>query len=558
MTLPQSSFCLHAKYKSFWLLSLLFLAVSQLHAQTACEQLTGIRLANAKITSAALVPAMDLPSQPAPHAFPGAHVPEHCEVKAVATPTSDSEIHFELWLPPASAWNGKYLQVGSGGWGGVIAIHSMITPLNRGYATAATDDGHVADGTGKFTMGHPEKLIDFGYRAIHYTSLESRVIMNAFYAQPLKQAYFVGCSDGGREALMQAERFPEDFNGIVAGAPANHWTHQFSGFIWNERALFAKGESILPATKLELLQSAVLKQCDALDGVRDGIIDDPRKCHFDPSILLCKAGDNPDCLTGEQAEAVRKIYSGPKDSVTGEQIYPGFEPGMEAETSSWRVWLLNRVQADFGNSNFADAVYENPKWDWRTSSLHDDLELADKKEASIVNSYNPDLRTFRDHGGKLIVYQGWEDAAVAPRDAINFYNQVTEFLTQYPDPRASSSNGSIDGFYRLFMAPGVSHCTGGVGPSSFGNYALPTAGVPDDADHDVVLALDRWVISGEAPDYIIATQVLGRESEASGSAGPLMTRPLCPYPKFARYKGTGSTADAKNFECVTEKAVSKR
>jgi feruloyl esterase len=551
MTLPQNSFWLAARCSFIWFLGLLSVADSRLHAQTACEQLTGLRLEHARITSAAFVPAMELPAQPAPHEFPGAHVADHCEVKAVATPTTDSEIHFELWLPPASAWNGKYLQVGSGGWGGVIGLHSMITPLNRGYATAATDDGHVADGTGKFTAGHPEKLIDFGYRAIHETSLQSRVIMNAFYGQPLRQAYFVGCSDGGREALMQAERFPEDFNGIVAGAPANHWTHQFSGFIWNERALFAKGESILPAAKLELLQSEALKQCDALDGLRDGIIDDPRKCQFDPSVLLCKEADTDGCLTREQVEAVQKIYSGPKDPVTGEQIYPGFEPGMEADVSSWRVWLLNRVQADFGNSNFADAVYENPNWDWRASNLHDDLELADKKEAGVVNSYNPDLRSFRDHGGKLIVYQGWQDAAVAPRDAINFYNQVDEFLTQYPDPRAGAPKASIDGFYRLFMAPGVSHCTGGVGPNSFGNDQLPKAGVPADADHDVVIALDRWVVSGEAPDFIIATRVVKGDSA-------VMTRPLCPYPKFARYKGSGSTNDAKNFKCVTDAGAEVR
>jgi hypothetical protein len=524
---------------------------SILRAQTDCARLVDLSLDHTRIISAVWVPAGDIPSTPNQTSRSAANVAAHCEVKAVATPTSDSDINFELWLPAASDWNGKYLQIGSGGWGGVIGTRGLITPLNRGYATAATDEGHKADGTGHFAIGHPERLIDFGYRAVHETSQQSRLILKAFYGKPHRRAYFVGCSDGGRAAMMQAERFPEDFDGIVAGAPADHWTHQFAGFVWNERALFMHGESALPASKLALLQNAAIQACDGLDGVRDGIISEPLKCHFDPAVLLCKTQHSDACLTKDQIAAVKKIYSGPKDPVTGEQIYPGFEPGMEAEDFSWKHWMLEHRQADFGNSSFGDAVYEGQKWDWRTSNLHDDLLLADEKVTPVVNSFNPDLRSFRDHGGKLIVYQGWEDAAVAPRDAIDYYNQVQQFMTHYPDPRVDGGSASTDLFYRLFMVPGMGHCWDGVGPSTFGNRELPTAGIPQDPDHDVVLALDKWVDQGVAPDRMIATKTNDADPTAGPSKGA-MTRPLCPYPKVGRYTGTGSTSDAGNFQCVSD------
>jgi hypothetical protein len=519
-----------------------------LHSQISCERLTGLNLDGARIMSAAMVRDADFPLIPPPGDPRSVHVPEHCEVKGLATPTSDSAINFLLWLPMADKWNGKYLQKGSGGWGGTISRKALITPLIRGYATAATDDGHDGGVGGRFVLGHPEKLIDFGYRAIHETSRQSRAIIDAFYGSQARQAYFVGCSDGGREALMQAQRFPEDFNGIVAGAPANRWTHQFAGFVWNERAVFQDGKTVLPASKLPILQEASLEACDALDGVKDGLIEDPRKCHFDPAVLLCQSGNGPACLTSQEIEAAKKIYIGPKDPVTGEQIYPGYEPGLEADPSTWKAWILNHVQADFGNSNFADAVYEDSKWDWRTSNLHEDLQRADEKVAPYVNSYNPDLRTFRDHGGKLIQYHGWGDTAVAPRDSIAFYNLVRDFMSRYPDPRASNHSASIDGFYRLFMVPGMSHCWGGVGPDAFGNQELTPIGVPEDADHDVVLALDRWVVDGAAPDRLVAT----RPSEMSAAPTELMTRPLCVYPKVAHYTGSGSTNDAAHFLCVAE------
>lgn len=505
-------------------------------AQSTCETLINLHLEGAKVLSAAMQPPSDIPATSTRLA---AHAAEHCEVKGVATPTGDSVINFTLWLPPRPAWNGKYLQKGSGGWGGEAYSYALITPLNRGFASAVTDDGHAGDGTARFVVGHPEKLIDFGYRAIHETSRQSRVILGAFYGSAQKKAYFVGCSDGGREALMQAQRYPEDFDGLVAGAPANNWTHQIAGFVWDEKAMLAGGANILTTSKLSLLQAAAIESCDAKDGVRDGIIDDPRNCAFDPQTLVCKAGDADDCLTAAQVAAVKKIYSGPKDPVTGQAINPGFEPGMEAHPSTWKHWLLESAQSKFGNSNFADAVYEGGRWDWRSGNLHEDVTLADQKEAPYVNATNPDLRTFRAHGGKLIVYHGWGDAAVAPRNSIDYYNRVREFLATYPDARSKGGRASLDDFYRLFMVPGMSHCWDGVGPDSFGNEEVPAPGLNEDAAHDVVMALDRWVEDGAAPERIVATKL-----------PQMMTRPLCAYPKVARYQGKGSTNDAENFHCV--------
>ncbi len=426
---------------------------------------------------------------------------------------------------------------------------SLYRPLTLGYAVSATDDGHHAEGMmpgASWAVGHPEKLIDFGYRALHETALASKAILQAYYGKPNAHAYFAGCSDGGREALAEAQRYPEDFDGIVAGAPANHWTHHFTGFLWNEQALNARPESKIPAAKLPAIQKAALAQCDALDGVKDGLIEDPRACHFDPAVLLCKGAEEATCLTQPQIDALQKIYSGPKDPVTGEQIYPGYEPGTEADPAAWGPWIIGPIQPAFGDSFFGQAVHEDPQWDWHTADLGRELRLADEKTAAILNSGNPDLRSFRDHGGKLIEYHGWGDAAIAPRDSIAYYEQVRVFLARYPDPRSTNPK-EIESFYRLFMVPGMQHCGGGQGPTSFGNDEIPSQTVvsPADADHDVVLALDRWVTKGVAPDRMIGTGTAG---------GTSLTRPLCMYPAVAHYKGQGDTNAAENFACVAKTA----
>jgi hypothetical protein len=525
--------------------------------ESQCDGLKNMKLDHAEVISAkwADAGALEIPVgfPPKVQTFP---VKRRCEITAVSRPTSDSEITLILWMPAQEDWNGKFLQLGSGGWAGSIPPEELIVPLGKGYAAAATDDGHKSAGiveglTPDWAVGHPEKVIDFGYRALHETAAISKTIAVSYYSKPLSRAYFVGCSDGGREALMEAERYPEDFDGIIAGAPANQWTHHFTGFVWNEIALKAKPESLITAEQLPAIEKAALAACDTLDGVKDGLIEDPRKCHFDPSVLLCHGDAAKDCLTQPQIDALKKIYAGPKNPVTGEQIYPGYEPGTEAEAGAWVPWILpppqlpmSSAQWAFGNGLFAQVVHEDPKWNWHSMDFDSDARAADEKVGPILNAYNPDLRTFRDHGGKLIQYHGWGDAAIAPRDSINFYEKVTAFFAHSPDPR-STNPADVQSFYRLFMVPGMGHCAGGPGPTSFGNDA-PKPGTPADAEHDLLLALDKWVTTGVAPDKFIGT---GK----ANTGGADLTRPLCPYPKMAHYKGSGDTNRADSFECVSDK-----
>jgi feruloyl esterase len=524
-----------------------------LEAQQSCESLTAVRLDHAQVLSAANIPAAPLKTPPAsPFPLPAVTVPAHCEVKAVARPSADSEIQFEIWLPPASAWNGKFVQHGNGGWAGGIPTWALVTPLIRGYAAAATDDGHTAKSPmpdASWAIGHPEKLIDFGYRAVHETFVQSMAILYAYYGKSQTRSYFVGCSDGGREALMEAERFPQDFDGIIAGAPANNWVRLFTGFVWNELALHATPQSAVPASKLPLIQKAALAKCDALDGVKDGLIEDPRLCHFDPATLLCSGADAQNCLTAAQVETVKKIQTGPVLPGSGEQIFPGYEPGTAAYPGDWGLWILGPAQPAFGNTFFGQAVHEDPNWDWHSFNLESDLKLAQEKASPVLDSTNPDLRSFRDRGGKLIQYHGWGDAAIAPRDSIAFYEKVQKFLRQYPDARADASK-PVEDFYRLFMVPGMGHCALGPGPVHFGNDDVVDASLyPQDADHDVFLSLDRWATQGVAPEQIIGTGRMDTNPE-DPSKGTPMTRPLCSYPKVAHYKGHGETHDSANFICL--------
>ncbi len=520
------------------------LAPASAVAQKSCESLNALTLANTTITSATSVAAGAFkppagPGQPAPTE----PLPAFCRVAGTAKPTSDSEIKFELWLP-ASGWNGKYEQVGNGGFAGTIPLSGMASPLLRGYATAGTDDGHAAATDGLWALGHPEKLIDFGYRAVHETSVQAKAITQAFYGKDLARSYFVGCSDGGREALMEAQRFPDDFVGIVAGAPANNWTHLLVGAIWTEQALVNEPASYLPPSKLPALQNAVVAACDALDGVKDGVIGDPRRCHFDPAVVQCKGADAADCLTEPQVAAVRKIYGGPRNPRTGAQIFPGYSPGTEAVPANWRVWISGNgpgqptLQAFFGNTFYAYMVFENPKWDFHTFNFDSDVQTADDKTAGILNSTDPDLAKFKARGGKLIQYHGWGDAAIPPQNSINYFESVQSVMGKTARER---DLGATQDFYRLFMVPGMSHCAGGVGATAFGN--VPSA--QRDPGHDVVSALDQWVEKGVAPIQIIATGFVGGDP----AKGVEMTRPLCPFPEEAVYKGSGDTNSAASFSC---------
>jgi hypothetical protein len=491
-----------------------------------CESLTGLQLPHTTITSASMVAAGPLSDTVAVIG------PPRCEVKAVTRPTRDSEVKFALWLPP-SGWNGKYVQIGNGGWAGAIPYRNFVDPLTRGYAVAGTDDGHEAGAGGgaAWAIGHPEKLIDFGYRAVHETSVQAKAIVRAFYGRDPSLSYFTGCSDGGREALMEAQRFPEDFNGIIAGAPANNWSHLFTGFVWNEQAALSTPGSSIPPAKLPAIQNAVLAACDSLDGVKDSLLEDPRACKFEPSVLICKGADNSECLTAAQIDTLKKIYTGPKNPRTGEQIFPGYPPGSEAAQGTWAAWITpanpaNAIQFNFGNTYYGQAVFEDAQWDFRKFNFDTDTRFGDAKAGTVLNSTNPDLRSFRAEGGKLLQYHGWGDAAISALSSIEYYDSVQAFLSRFPNGRTTEPIvlSPITDFYRLFMVPGMGHCGGGAGPNSF----------------DTLAPLEAWVEKGVAPE-----QIIGK--------GNGMSRPLCVYPKVARYKGSGDPNDASNFQCVAAK-----
>jgi feruloyl esterase len=503
--------------------ALLLAAIEPLFAQQACSSLSALSLPHTTITSAVSAPEGTMPA--------------HCEVQAITRPTKDSEIRFEVWLPVAG-WNRKYLQLGNGGWAGSINPTAAADPLKRGYAVAATDDGHQSASPGaSWAIGHPEKLIDFGYRAVHETGVQAKAILHAFFGRDADRSYFSGCSDGGREALMEAQRYPEDFDGIIAGAPASNWSHLFTGFVWNEQAM---AETPIPPAKLLTIQNAVVAACDALDGVRDGLIEDPRACHFDPGSLLCKAGDASDCLTEGQVATLRKIYSGPKNPRTGQQIFPGWPMGTEAILGGWSTWIMpGGAQTSFGNSYYGQAVFEQSNWDFHTLNLDTDVEFGDAKAGPVLNATNPDLRSFRDNGGKLIQYHGWGDAAISPLSSIDYYESVRAFLARVPDARHASAD-PMD-FYRLYLVPGMAHCGGGIGPNDFGNGR---SSGPADADHNIVSALDTWVESGVAPAKLIGS------GKAVNDPTKTLTRPLCPYPQTAHYRGAGDSNDAENFTCA--------
>jgi Tannase and feruloyl esterase len=377
------------------------------------------------------------------------------------------------------------------------------------------------------------------------------------------RSYFAGCSDGGREALMEAQRFPDDFDGIIVGSPANNWTGLMTGFVWNEQALLNDPASYIPPSLLPVLSTAALAQCARQDdGVAtDPFLNDPRDCKFDPRTVQCAAGQDPStCLTAAQVTAARKIYRGPHDPRTGELIFPGYEPGSEANPSNWPAWITGAssaadlaasagsrvagqaLQEYFGNGFFADFVFQNPNFDFRTLNFTTDVALADHLGAAI-NSIDPDLRPFKSHGGKMIHYVGWADSAIAPANSVNYYNEVREVLRG--EARRDRDGGSLEEireFYRLFIAPGMAHCGGGDGPNVFGNG---TNAPVVDADHDLLKALDRWVEQGVAPQQIIATHYVNNNP----ASGVQFQRPLCPFPQIAAFT-VGDTTNASSFACV--------
>jgi feruloyl esterase len=518
--------------------SLAALMLAGLMADAApCENLKSLSLSNTTFTTVQLVPAGPFtpPAQGGPPggpvapaaqpAAPGGRgapqgggggrgggapatiLPEHCRIAATLRPSADSIIDIEVWMP-AENWNGKFQMVGNGGWAGTISYPAMATALQEGYATASTDTGHKG-GNALFAIDHPEKLVDFAYRAVHETTVQAKALINAYYGRAPRFSYWNGCSTGGRQGLMSAQRYPEDFDAILAGAPANYQTHLHAWDLSVSVPVLKDKAGAVPAAKLALVTNAAVAACDARDGVKDGLLNDPRACTFDVASLQCKAADADNCLTAPQVAALKRVYA-PATTGGGQVVFPGKTFGSETQ---WAPYVGGQQAPGISVGSF-QVAYNNAKWDPLTFDLDRDLKVVDDKVGSIVNAVNPDLRAFKARGGKLIMYHGWNDTAISPGNAIDYLASVQKRM-----------GGKQDDFIRLFMAPGMNHCGGGVGPNQVNWMA----------------ALERWRETGAAPDRIDAYRVANNRVD--------MTRPLCPYPQVAVYKGSGSTNDAANFVC---------
>jgi feruloyl esterase len=477
-----------------------------------CESLLTLALPNVTITEAAVVAAGQFsprgPGREVP--LPAQKLPAFCRVSATLTPTRDSQIKVEVWML-TTGWNGKFLGVGNGGWAGSIPYGQMISGLGLGYAVGSTDTGHSgADAT--FAPGHPEKLIDFGYRAVHEMTATAKAVVKAFYSDAPRFSYWSGCSTGGRQGLVEAQRFPGDYDGIVAGAAANNWTRLVTGLMWGALATLKDPASHLSTEKLAVLNRAVLNVCDAQDGVSDGVIENPRSCRFDPQVVACTAGDAADCLTQPQVDAAKRIYAPASNPRTGEALFPGLPPGSEP---GWRNAAGALPAFPIADSHFKNVVFEDANWNFATFDFDRDVARADRVDNGTFSA-SPDLNAFAKRGGKLLMYHGWSDPEITPYNSVTYYEAV----------RARLGATRTDSAVRLFMAPGVAHCGGGVGPNQVSWLA----------------ALEQWVERGVAPNRIVASRT------TNGVVN--RTRPLCSYPQVARYNGQGSTDDAANFSCA--------
>lgn len=461
-----------------------------------CATLEALKLQDVAITGAASVAA-------------GIRDVAHCRVAG----RIDKEINFAVLLP--DRWNGSFFGGGEGGFAGTVENQARPN-LNLGFATAGTDTGHQADGMdASWALGNPERQINFGHRGIHRMTEVARAIVKAYYGVAPRHAYFYGCSNGGREALMEAQRYPADYDGIVSCAPAMDITNITVAFIAKARLAFPNPnsrESVITDDALALLESKVLEACDAIDGVQDGLLSDPRSCRFDVAKLPACPGDRPasSCVTSAQRTAIAGIYAPVVSG--GKPIYPGQPFGVERGWHGWVAGPSPSMAWSFGTQFYKYFVFGRPDWDERTYDFSK-WSIETREVASRVNADNPDLSAFKARGGKLILSHGWADPAINPLRTIEYYEQVVA-----RDPRAPA-------FVRLFLMPGVLH-VGGLGPD----------------DVDWTAAIVDWVEHGRAPDSLVARK-------AAENGQPASSGTLCPYPQRAIYDGKGNMASASSYRC---------
>jgi feruloyl esterase len=387
----------------------------------------------------------------------------------------------------------------------------MLTALGRGYAAASTDTGHVG-GSASFALGHPEKVIDFGWRAVHEMTVASKKIITAYYETAPRYSYWNGCSAGGRQAMKEAQRFPADYDGIIAGAPGLDWTGRAAQAVHVAQSLQKDPSAKLSPAQAGLVHTAVLQACDARDGVKDGVVENPATCSFDPGVLQCRGVEDASCLSPAQVTTVRMLFSS-QVNPKSKRVIAGLQPGSEL---GWTDMGWTASARATGLDQFRYIVLKDPRWEIDKFNFAVDIARADDVDDGTINALDPNLEPFIDRGGRLIHYHGWSDPQISPMNSVQYHQRVLETL---------GGAAKVHGSYRLFMAPGMGHCGGGEGPNTF----------------DMVAALEQWVEQGKAPDQIIASRSVRGTVDR--------TRPLCPYPQVAAYKGSGSTDDASNFVC---------
>ena len=466
------------------------------------------------------------------------NLPPLCRVQGISKPSADSDIRFEVWLPQPAAWNRKFMSTGEGGFAGQLNYQrngldsAMDELLRRGYATASTDTGHVSTDQW-WGIGHPEKVTDYLYRAKHVTTVAAKAIVAAYYGQTPSHSYFNSCSNGGRQGLIEAQRYPDDFDGLIIGAPWNFQSHSNAGFVWDAQTLAAPGAAI-PAEKLPAITAAVVAACDKDDGLADSVIADPRRCTFDARSLTCQGAEGNSCLTPPQVTALQKIYDGPKNPRTGESIFPGFAKGSEA---GWTGMVRPTTAGSGLLVYFSNIVYQKADWDLRSFNFDTDMAHTDQTIGKLGNATSTDYSAAIRRGVKIIQYHGWNDQTLQPEYSPQYFEQLAK------------ANGGVEqtqNFYRLFMVPGLNHCSGGIGASNFGGVGQQIPPVRD-AAHDMQTALENWVEHGAAPSQFIGTKFTDNQATTRTVQ---YTRPVCLYPAVARYKGTGDPNDAGNFACV--------
>jgi len=483
-----------------------------------CESLSSLSLPDTTITLAQTVPAGSFvaPARGGGRGQPLSDLPEFCRVQATLKPSSDSDIKMELWMPAAASWNGKLRGTGNGGLGGGAGVNAgaLANGVRRGYATAGNNTGHEGDSS--YALEHPEKIKDFGYRSAHEMTVASKAIVKALYGAAPKYSYMAEGGGGTIAALSSAQRYPDDYDTIAVTGMSSYLTRHTFGQMWIWQATHKDAASFIPQEKYAVLHKAALDACDALDGLKDGIVGDVARCKFDPSVTLCKSGDAADCLTGPQVEAAKKIYAGPHNPRTGEEIYSPLYPGSEL---GWAQLAGGDVPLGIPVEFFKYYVFRDPNWDYKARPINfdSDVTASNRSEIQPVNAVDPDLGKFFARGGKLLLVDGWADTAVPPKVAINYYNAVVKKLG------AKTVKESM----RIFMVPGMGHGPGTNGVENF--------------NFDALAAIEQWTERGTAPDQLVVEHF--KDGKRVG------TRLVCQYPQVAVYKGSGDAENSASYSC---------